>query len=74
MEPKRPYIIREQAGTTYYCACGKSQNKPYCDGAHEGSGLHPYKVEIEAEKNVAVCSCGLSAKMPFCDGAHKSIA
>ncbi len=72
MAESRPYIIKEQPGTKYYCGCGKSQNFPYCDGAHQGSGLHPYQVEIEKEKTVAVCGCGKSAAMPFCDGAHKA--
>jgi CDGSH iron-sulfur domain-containing protein 3 len=71
MEPKKPYIIREQPGTKYYCACGKSQSLPYCDGAHKGSGLHPVKVEIDEEKTVAICSCRQSANPPYCDGAHK---
>ena len=41
MEKKKPYIILEQPGTKYYCACGLSQKLPYCDGSHKGSGLHP---------------------------------
>ncbi|MBM3422894.1 MAG: CDGSH iron-sulfur domain-containing protein [Chlorobi bacterium] len=73
MEQNRPTIVREQPGTKYYCACGKSQNKPWCDGSHKGTGMQPYKVEIDVEKNVVICNCGLSAKLPFCDGAHKSI-
>jgi len=73
MEQNRPTIVREQPGTKYYCACGKSQNKPWCDGSHMGTGMQPYKVEIDVEKNVVICNCGLSAKLPFCDGAHKSI-
>ncbi|WP_076791895.1 CDGSH iron-sulfur domain-containing protein [Chlorobium sp. KB01] len=72
MEQKKPYIIKEQPGTKYYCACSKSKNLPYCDGSHKGSGLHPVKVEIDEEKTVAICSCGLSANPPYCDGSHKS--
>jgi CDGSH-type Zn-finger protein len=72
MEQKKPYIIKEQPGTKYYCACGGSKSQPYCDGSHKGSGLHPAKVEIEEEKTVAICSCGRSAKLPFCDGSHKT--
>ncbi|MCX6180049.1 MAG: CDGSH iron-sulfur domain-containing protein [Chlorobiales bacterium] len=73
MEQKKPYIIKEQPGTKYYCACGSSQNKPYCDGAHKGSDIHPRKVEILEEKTVAICSCGSSANLPFCDGTHKTL-
>ena len=71
MEQKGPYIITEQPGLKKYCACGKSQKLPYCDGSHKGTGLHSLKVEFEEEKTVAICSCGRSAKLPFCDGAHK---
>jgi CDGSH-type Zn-finger protein len=73
MDPKKPYIITETKGTKYYCACGRSQKMPYCDGAHKGSGLHPDKVEIEEEKTVAICSCRSSANLPFCDGTHNAL-
>ncbi|MGB0132133.1 CDGSH iron-sulfur domain-containing protein [Chlorobium sp.] len=73
MDPSRPFIVKEQPGTKYYCACARSKNRPWCDGSHKGSGQQPYKVEIEVEKNVAICSCALSARMPFCDGAHRSL-
>ena len=73
MEQKKPYIITEKPGIKYYCACGKSQNLPYCDGAHKGSALHPSKVEIQEEITVAICACGSSAKLPFCDGTHKTL-
>ena len=72
MEKKHPYVIKEQPGTKYYCACGGSKNLPYCDGSHKGSNFQPWKVEIIEEKTVAICSCGRSANLPFCDGAHKS--
>ena len=73
MEKNRPCIILEQPGTRYYCACGKSGTQPHCDGSHKGSGLHPWKVEIETEKKVAICTCGISKKLPFCDGAHQTL-
>ncbi|MEI8102104.1 MAG: CDGSH iron-sulfur domain-containing protein [Chlorobium sp.] len=71
MEHKKPYIIKEQPGTKYYCGCGRSKNQPYCDGSHKGSEFFPRSVVIEAEKTVAICSCNKSASLPFCDGAHK---
>jgi CDGSH iron-sulfur domain-containing protein 3 len=31
-----PYLIEVEAGKTYYwCACGQSQNQPFCDGSHK---------------------------------------
>jgi CDGSH-type Zn-finger protein len=70
---KEPYIIEESPGTRYYCACRRSDNPPYCDGSHEGTGLKPFKVEITEKKKVAVCGCGRSANLPFCDGTHRSL-
>jgi len=26
-----PYLVDETPGTKYYCTCGESANKPYCD-------------------------------------------
>jgi CDGSH-type Zn-finger protein len=69
----KPYVVKEEPGIRYYCACGKSASLPHCDGSHAGSGINPFRVEINEEKNVAICGCGLSAGMPFCDGAHKTM-
>ena len=69
----RPAIIHEEQGIKYYCACEKSANWPYCDGSHAGSGISPFRTEIEKDGNVAICGCGKSAKLPFCDGAHKAL-
>lgn len=74
-DPKQPYVIKETPGEKYYCACGKSENRPYCDGSHERlkTGIEPIAVTIEAEKNVAWCGCRKSGNLPFCDGTHSKL-
>jgi CDGSH-type Zn-finger protein len=69
----RPVIIHEDAGVKFYCACGKSANWPRCDGSHQGTGITPFRVELEKEGDVGICGCGKSAKLPFCDGSHKAL-
>jgi len=74
-ERKLPYVITEESGDKYYCACGKSENQPYCDGSHErlNTGMSPTQVTIEEKKSVAWCGCRKSGNMPFCDGTHTKL-
>jgi CDGSH iron-sulfur domain-containing protein 3 len=69
-EKKGPKTVTEQAGTVYYCLCGKSKNMPYCDGSHEGTDCKPYEMKVEKETTVQLCTCGLTSNPPFCDGSH----
>ncbi len=71
---KKPYVIEEEAGTKAYCACGRSGNKPHCDGSHQGSGVGPHVVIIDKKKTVAICGCGKSENMPYCDGTHTGLS
>ena len=64
-----PIAITLEAGTYYRCTCGKSQNLPFCDGAHQAGDTQPLKFELEKRQKVYICSCGQSAKQPMCDGA-----
>jgi CDGSH-type Zn-finger protein len=70
---KKPYVIEEEPGTKFWCACGRSKSQPYCDGSHKGTGITPVKVEITEKKKVAWCGCKHSAKGAFCDGSHRNL-
>ncbi|MDD2762478.1 MAG: CDGSH iron-sulfur domain-containing protein [Opitutaceae bacterium] len=70
---KSPIVKDMAAGTCYWCACGHSQNQPFCDGSHKGTGFAPTKVALAAAKKVAWCACKHSKNAPFCDGSHRTL-
>jgi CDGSH iron-sulfur domain-containing protein 3 len=67
-----PYVLDEKAGERWWCACGRSQAQPFCDGSHKGTEFAPVRVTVEAGK-AAWCGCKRSGKKPFCDGAHRKL-
>lgn len=69
-----PYPAVQQAdtGTYYWCACGRSQGQPFCDGSHKSTEFVPLKVEMAEAKTVAWCQCKHTRTPPFCDGSHKA--
>ena len=70
---RRPAVLELEAGTYYWCRCGRSKNQPYCDGAHEGTGLTPLELTLEEPRRVALCQCKRTGDAPFCDGAHSKL-
>ncbi|MCY1126285.1 CDGSH iron-sulfur domain-containing protein [Frigidibacter sp. RF13] len=71
---KAPYPVEVEAGKTYFwCACGRSQNQPFCDGSHKATSITPVKFTAEETKKVWLCGCKQSGKAPFCDGTHKGL-
>ena len=70
---KSPLLLEMQPGTYYWCACGKSQNQPFCDGSHQGTTFNPTPISIEQVQSVFWCLCKHSANAPFCDGTHKEL-
>ena len=70
---KAPYALELEAGTYYWCSCGKSKNQPFCDGSHKDSDFAPQKFELPEKTKVWLCGCKQSGNKPFCDGAHKKL-
>ena len=70
---KFPFVQEAQAGSYWWCACGRSQTQPFCDGSHKGTGFTPVKVDLTEKKKVAWCGCKHSASKPFCDGSHSGL-
>lgn len=72
--PQRsPYVIKEEPGPKAWCACGKSANQPYCDGAHAGTDFAPCVHKITEAGPVAWCGCKRTKTPPFCDGSHSAL-
>ena len=70
---KLPFVMDMKPGTYYWCACGKSNNQPFCDGSHQGTSFQPKEVVIDEQKTVAWCGCKHTNKPPLCDGTHESL-
>ena len=71
---RAPIPIDVEAGKSYWwCACGKSQNQPFCDGSHKGSAFTPIEYKAAEAKKVFFCACKQTANHPLCDGTHKSL-
>ena len=73
---KSPIPVEVEAGKTYFwCACGRSQKQPFCDGAHgrEGTDILPLKWEAPETRKVFFCACKQTAGAPLCDGTHNGL-
>ena len=54
----------------YWCACGKSQNQPFCDGSHVGTDFTPVAFTPDADGEAFLCACKRTGTPPYCDGSH----
>lgn len=71
---KGHYAVDVKAGETYYwCACGKSSNQPFCDGAHKGTEFSPLPFKAENTETLHLCGCKKTKNPPRCDGTHKEL-
>ena len=71
---RSPFPVAVEAGKDYWwCACGKSQKQPFCDGSHKGGPFVPLKYMATATGTVYFCGCKQSGKSPLCDGTHNRL-
>ncbi len=70
---KAPAHVTLEPGTYYWCACGRSNNQPFCDGSHKGTEFTPLSFKIEEKKDAWLCQCKHSKNKPYCDGTHKTL-
>ena len=69
-----PYLVEVEAGKTYFwCACGRSQSQPFCDGSHAGTDKSPKPFKAERSQAISFCGCKQTGNAPFCDGSHNII-
>ena len=55
------------------CACGLSQDQPFCDGSHQTTSIKPKILKLKSPKSVNLCLCKYSNAFPYCDGNHRNI-
>jgi CDGSH-type Zn-finger protein len=71
---RAPIPVPVEAGKSYWwCACGRSQKQPFCDGSHKGTSFSPIEWQAEKAEEAWFCACKRSGKRPMCDGSHKNI-
>ncbi|MDX2430769.1 MAG: CDGSH iron-sulfur domain-containing protein [Bacteroides sp.] len=69
----RSIKIETEPGTYFWCACGRSQKQPFCDGSHSDTNFLPLRVVITEKQRVKWCSCKLTKTPPYCDHSHREI-
>ena len=68
---KKPAKVDLKADEKYFwCACGRSQNQPFCDGSHRGTGVTPIAVQVDEDTEAFLCQCKATGNAPYCDGSH----
>src|SRR5258708_37831602 len=71
---RKGYYYEVKAGKRYlWCACGRSQSQPFCDGSHAGTEFLPVAFKAERDEDVIFCGCKQTGTAPFCDGAHSNL-
>ena len=71
---RKGYYYEVKAGKRYlWCACGRSQSQPFCDGSHAGTEFLPVAFKAERDEDVIFCGCKQTGTGPFCDGSHSNL-
>ena len=71
---KSPFGTKVEEGKNYWrCARGLSEEQPFCDGSHKGTGLEPSKYTAGESRTVYFCGYKNSKEAPLCDGTHSKL-
>lgn len=58
MVSRAPIDVTVECGKTYWwCACGLSQNQPFCDGSHKATTLSPLRYQATETGIKRFCVC-----------------
>jgi CDGSH-type Zn-finger protein len=71
---RQPIEISVEEGRSYWwCACGRSNKQPFCDGSHKGTAFSPVEWKAAAAGQAWFCACKRTGRQPMCDGSHKRL-
>jgi glutamate synthase domain-containing protein 2/CDGSH-type Zn-finger protein len=71
----KPAKVSLSKGEEYhFCACGQSDNQPFCDGSHVGTEFTPKVFVAEENGDAYLCVCKHSGNRPYCDGTHQKFS
>lgn len=71
---RKPIKVQVEKGEEHYwCACGLSNNQPFCDGSHRTTSFKPLKFEAAETGDAYLCMCKHSKNAPYCDGTHAKL-
>ena len=71
---KKPVTLELEPGTYWWCACGLSEDQPFCDGSHREAGVFsPMEFTVERKQRVKLCQCKHTKTPPYCDMTHQDL-
>ncbi|MEJ8568010.1 CDGSH iron-sulfur domain-containing protein [Elongatibacter sediminis] len=70
----KPKLVTLKQGRPYlWCTCGRSQQQPFCDNSHAGTGFEPLRFKPERSGDFLLCQCKHTGDAPYCDGSHNNL-
>ena len=71
---RQPIDVELRAERNYFwCACGRSQDQPFCDGSHSDTDIQPLGFAPQQSGVAWICMCKQTKTPPYCDGSHKDL-
>jgi CDGSH-type Zn-finger protein len=71
-----PLRLEVEEGKTYFwCACGRTQTEPWCDGSHKITTIRPVKWVAPKSGTASICACRATRRpgRVLCDGSHAAV-